>query len=62
VPLPTLLLASALGRSGRFFLVATAIYFFGARAKEWLEKYFELITLALFALLVAGFVVIKWIL
>ena len=38
-PLWTLVLASALGRSGRFFLVATVIYFFGPSVKQVLDKY-----------------------
>ena len=59
ISLVTLIVASALGRSGRFFLVATAIYFFGDHAKRLLEKYFELITLALCALLIGGFAAIK---
>ena len=61
VPLTTLVLASALGRSGRFFLVATFTYFFGPKASELLEKYFEWITLALAVLTIAGFVAVKYI-
>ena len=60
VPLTTLILASGLGRSLRFFLVATVLYFCGPSAKYLLERYFEAITLALFLLAVAGFVVIKF--
>lgn len=60
VPLWTLVVASAVGRGGRFFLVAAAIYLFGAKAKEVLEKYFELITLAMFVLLVGGFLILKY--
>jgi len=59
VPLRTLIAASIIGRSGRFFLVATCIYFFGARAKTILEKHFEWLTLALFALVVLGFLAIR---
>jgi membrane protein YqaA with SNARE-associated domain len=62
VPLLTLLWTSVVGRSARFFLVATTLYFFGPTAKSWLEKYFELITLTMFILLVGGFFVIKWLL
>jgi hypothetical protein len=39
--------------------VATCIYFFGARAKTILEKHFEWLTLALFALVVLGFLAIR---
>ncbi len=60
VSLTTLLLASLLGRSGRFFLVAATIYFLGERAKALLEKYFEWITLGLCVLLVLGFAVTKY--
>jgi membrane protein YqaA with SNARE-associated domain len=60
ISLPTLILASAVGRSGRFFLVATAMHFFGPSAKAILEKHFEWMTLLLFALLVGGFLVIKY--
>lgn len=59
VSLETLVIASILGRSGRFFLVATAMFFFGESAKAMLEKHFEWVTLALFGLLVAGFVAIR---
>jgi membrane protein YqaA with SNARE-associated domain len=60
VPLSTLILASAVGRTGRFMLVATVIYFFGPLARRILERYFELATLILFALFVGGFLVIRY--
>ena len=60
ISLTTLILASAVGRSGRFFLVAAFLFFFGPTAKHLLEKYFEWITIALFVLLVAGFMAIKY--
>jgi membrane protein YqaA with SNARE-associated domain len=50
VSLSTLIVASALGRSARFFGVATCIFFFGPKVKHLLEKYFEIATLALCAL------------
>jgi membrane protein YqaA with SNARE-associated domain len=55
VPLPTLLLGSALGRSGRFFLVAAVIYVFGPTVRGFLDRYLEWITIGLFVLLIAGF-------
>lgn len=60
VPLGTLVVASALGRGARFFLVATAMYFCGATAKRFLDRYLELITLLLLAAIVAGFLAIKF--
>lgn len=59
VSLQTLILASLVGRSARFFLVATVMYFFGEPAKAVLERHFEWVTLALFALLLAGFLAIR---
>lgn len=59
VPLTTLVAASALGRSGRFFLVAACMWKFGPRVRHVLEKHLEWITLALFAAIVAGFAVLK---
>lgn len=59
ISLPTLIWASLLGRGMRFFFVATAVYFFGEQAKRLLEKYFEVITFALFVLMLAGFYAIK---
>ncbi len=51
VPLPTLIIASSIGRSGRFFLVATIMRLFGKQARDILDKYLERVTL-LFGLLV----------
>ena len=59
VPLSTLVWASILGRSGRFFLVATCTYFFGPKAKQFLEKRFEIATLLLFVAIVLGFLAIR---
>ncbi len=56
----TLVLASALGRSARFFLVAGAIYFFGPQVRALIEKYFDWFAWALLALGVGGFVAIKF--
>ena len=60
VPLTTLIVASVLGRSGRFFRVATVMYFCGATAKKFIDRYLELVTLVLGAAVIAGFFAIKW--
>jgi membrane protein YqaA with SNARE-associated domain len=62
VPLGSLVVASALGRGARFFLVATATYFFGAAAKRFLDRYLELITLLLLVAIVAGFLALRFLL
>lgn len=60
VSLQTLILASAMGRSSRFFLVAIAIYFFGPKVQGFLERRLELATIVLFIMVVVGFFVIKF--
>jgi membrane protein YqaA with SNARE-associated domain len=60
--LPGLVLASIVGRSGRFFTVATCIYFFGPSVKSLIDKYFGLFTFLFAVFLVGGFVLIKFLL
>jgi membrane protein YqaA with SNARE-associated domain len=62
VSIGVLLVASIIGRAGRFYLVAACIFFFGAQTKVILEKYLELATLILFVLGVGGFVALKFLL
>lgn len=59
VSLPVLIVGSLLGRAARFFLVAAIIWKFGAPAKLFVEKYFNLLTLVFMALLVGGLLLIK---
>ncbi len=56
----TLVIASVIGRSSRFFLVAGLLYYFGAVMKEKIEKYFDWFALAFFALLIAGFLAVNY--
>lgn len=56
----TLVGASVLGRSARFFMVASVLYFFGPQMKALLEKYFDWFAWALLALGIAGFVTVKY--
>jgi membrane protein YqaA with SNARE-associated domain len=56
------ILASALSRSARFFIVAALLYKFGAPIKEFIDKYFNLLATLFILLLVGGFVVIKYLL
>ncbi len=55
----TFLLASAIGRSARFFLVAGLIYRFGPTIRGFIDRYFNLVCFAFLVLLVLGFVAIK---
>ena len=59
IPLSTLVTASVLGRSGRFFLVAGLFYFFGAPIKKFIDKYFEILTVVFLVLFIGGFLVIR---
>jgi membrane protein YqaA with SNARE-associated domain len=60
VSFPTLVIASALSRPARFFLVGGLIYFFGPRVKTFIDKYFDWLTIAFVILLILGFVLIKY--
>ena len=62
VSIGTLVAASLIGRSGRFFLVAGSIFFFGPPVKRLLDRYLELFTVLFMVLLVGSFVLIKYLL
>ena len=55
----TFSLVSLLSRSARFFLVAAFIYKFGAPVRHFIERYFNLLTILFFILLIGGFVVVR---
>ena len=56
----TLVGASIVGRTARFFLVGGVLYFFGPPVRALLEKYFDWFAWALLALGIGGFVVLKY--
>ncbi len=53
------LIASTLSRSARFFIISTLFYFFGAKIKDFIDRYFNLLSILFFILLIAGFAIIK---
>ena len=55
-----LLIASAVSYSARFFTVAGLLGWKGEKIRPLIEKYFNWLTLAFAALLIGGFLVIKW--
>ncbi len=57
---PLFVLASVLSRSARFFIVSTLIFFFGEPIKKFIDKYFNLLSVAFVVLLILGFVAIKY--
>lgn len=56
-----LVLASVIGRSLRFFIVATLFFFFGPPIKKFIDRYFELLTVLFTLLIVGGFLAIKYV-
>jgi len=54
------LIASAVSRSARFFLVGGLIYVLGPRIQSFIERYFNVLAIAFVISLILGFVVIKW--
>ena len=56
-----LVLASVIGRSLRFFIVATLFFFFGPPIKKFIDRYFELVTVLFTLLIVGGFLAIKYV-
>ena len=59
IPFAVLVSASAVGRSARFFLVGGAIRLFGPAIRSFIERYFNILSIAFVVLLVLGFAVVK---
>jgi membrane protein YqaA with SNARE-associated domain len=59
IGVPVLVLASVAGRGLRFFLQAVLFRVYGAPIKKFVDKYFNLLTIAFVVLLVAGFALVK---
>lgn len=57
ISLPMFIIASAVGRGGRFFLVAALLWKFGAPVRSFIERYFNLLTIV-FVILLAGAVAV----
>ena len=53
-------LASVVSRSARFFLVAGLCRIFGPKITPFIDKYFNWLALLFTALLIGGFVALKW--
>lgn len=52
-------ISSLLSRGARFFLVGGLIYFFGARIKNFIEKYFNILSIVFVIFLIGGFIAVK---
>lgn len=60
IPLEELIIGSLLGRAGRFFAVAGALRIFGKGIANVIEKYFDALSFLFMALLIGGFLIIKF--
>lgn len=56
------LIASAISRTARFFLVAFLIWKYGPSIKGFIDKYFNLLAVGFTVCLIGGFVLIKYLL
>ena len=60
INLPVFLLASTISRSARFFLVAGLVARFGPRAKDFIDRRFNQLSVLFVILLLGGFFAIKY--
>lgn len=60
ISLPVLIIASIIGRAGRFFLVAGALRIFGEKIQDSIEKYFDIFSIVFIILLLGGFLLLKY--
>lgn len=58
VPFGAFVAISAVSRAGRFFLVAGLIRVFGDPIRHFIEKYFNILTIALMVAVILGFVLV----
>ncbi len=54
------IIVSIIGRGLRFYLIAILLYFFGEKIKLIIDKYFNILTIVFFVLLVASVFIIRF--
>ena len=62
VPILAFLGISAVSRGARFFLVAGLLRIFGEPMRDFIDRWFNLLTIVLVLLIVGGFLVVRWLL
>ena len=62
ISLPGFVVASLVGRGLRFFLVALVLKRWGEPARRFLDRHLDLLSLAFVALLIGGFILIRYVL
>jgi membrane protein YqaA with SNARE-associated domain len=60
ISFPMFMIASLIGRSARFFLVAGMLYFFGEPIKGFIDRWFNILVVLFTILLIGGFVLLKY--
>ncbi|MDP2303499.1 MAG: YqaA family protein [Ignavibacteria bacterium] len=61
INLPMFVLASAISRGARFFLVAFLLWKFGEPIRNFIDKYFDWLAIGFTVLLIGGFVIIRFV-
>ena len=54
------IIVSIIGRGSRFYLIAILLYFFGEKIKLFIDKYFNVLTISFFILLVGSVFIIRF--
>ncbi|MDC3075380.1 DedA family protein, partial [Pelagibacteraceae bacterium] len=54
------IIISIIGRGFRFYLIAILLYFFGEKIKLIIDKYFNILTIVFFILLVGSVFIIRF--
>lgn len=60
ISLPVLIVASIIGRAGRFLIVAGVLRIFGKKIADSIEKYFNILSIAFVLLVIIGFILLKY--
>ena len=60
ISLPVLVIASIIGRAGRFFIVAGILRIFGKTIADSIERYFNILSIAFVLLGIIGFLLLKY--
>ncbi|RMF97529.1 MAG: DedA family protein [Candidatus Schekmanbacteria bacterium] len=58
---PVFVLASVISRSARFFIVAGLLWKFGEPIREFIDKYFNILSIIFVILLLGGFILLKYV-
>jgi membrane protein YqaA with SNARE-associated domain len=60
IDFPLFVIASVVSRSARFFAIALLIRRFGAPIRDFIDRYFNLLSIVFVLLLAGGFAVVRW--